>query len=65
MQKLGTHPGKFFTEAALELFQCYAMRRGGLGGNEVGNGFGLGQVHFAVEEGAPCELARGGHFCAV
>ena len=26
--------------------------------DEVGYGFGLAQVHLAVEEGAQCELAR-------
>lgn len=58
MKHLRTHLGQFAGESAFELVDCNAVGSGILGGYEVGNGFGLGKVHLAVQEGAAGELSR-------
>ena len=44
-------------EIAVELVQCLAALRLGLGGDEIGHCLGLGQVELAVEKGAAGEFA--------
>ena len=44
-------------ERAVELAQRLAALRLGLGGGEIGDGLGLGQVELAVQKGAAGEFA--------
>jgi len=45
-------------ELAIELTERLAALRLGLGGNEIGNGFGLQQIELAVVKGPAGELSR-------
>ena len=39
------------------------MGSGALGGNDIGDSLGLGQIHLAVDESSARELARSGNTC--
>jgi hypothetical protein len=52
-------------ELAGQLFAGGGERQFGAGVDEVGHGFGLGEVQTAIEEGAPCELAGSGEASAI
>ena len=47
----------FFTKLALELFGGGAQCQIGTSANQVDHGFGLGQVHFAIEKSALGEFS--------
>ena len=60
VQELVAQHRQFLAEASAQLAQGEAVRGGRGGGDEVGHGFGLAEVHLAIEEGTLGVLARCG-----
>lgn len=56
-EELVVEGGELLADAAFHLLHGKAMGGGGLGGDEIGDGFGLGEVEAAVGEGAAGKLA--------
>ena len=65
VQELFPHFGEFVAEASFELFEGNLVCSAGAGRHQVGNGFGLGEVHFAVQESTLRKLTRIIHTAAV
>ena len=51
MEQFVAQDGQFTTESTTHLVHGHAVGSGGSGCNEVGHGFGLAQVHLAIQEG--------------